>query len=172
MKIHPRSLALLIIANSLVFADPPALIALSASTPNTAGAQLTLSRYFSDAVYAQMGAEAGLTRYQSRWVDISQAMFGVGMEMESTSHLFYRATGSFGVGYILNPGDTGHSRSDLLQALRVSPQVVWYPYGRFSGTTLGLTIGINLEYRSSLNSRPLPGSLPGVNTQFVAGLVL
>lgn len=172
MKIHPRSLALLLIANSHSIAAPPTLIAFGASAPNTVGAHASLSRYFSEEIYLQLGAEEGLTRYQSRWASISTGNLGMGMEMEVSSHLFYRATGNFGIGYILNPGDTGHTRSDWMQVVRIAPQVVWYPYGRFSGTTLGFTAGINLEYRSSLTKRALPGRLPGANAQFVAGLVL
>lgn len=172
MSIHLRSLAFFLIANSLALAVPPSLFMLSGSAPNTAGAQISCSRYFSDEAYAQLGAEEGLARFQSRWANIVQGMLGAGMEIESSSHLFYRATGSFGVGYILNPGDTGHSRSDWMQVLRVSPQAIWYPNGRFSGASLGFTLGLNLEYRSSLTDRPLPGRLPGVNSQILLGLVL
>lgn len=172
MTVHLRSLAFLLIANSLVIADPPALIALSAAAPNTVGAQASIARYFSDEMYVQLGAEEGLTRFHSRWASITQAMLGMGAEMESSSRLFFRATGSYGIGFILNPGDTGNSRSDWMQIVRVTPQAVWYPYGRFSGTALGFTLGVNLEYRSSLTDRALPGRLPGLNSQIVAGLVL
>jgi hypothetical protein len=172
MSLHPRSLAFLVIANSLAFATPPALIAISASAPNAVGAQASMARYASDEVYVQLGLEQGLARYQSRWASISHGMLGAGLELESSSRLFVRATASYGIGYILNPGDSSDTSSDWMQVVRIAPQVVWYPYGRFSGTALGFTFGLNLEFRSSLTQQPLPGRLPGVNSQLVVGLVL
>lgn len=172
MNLHLRSLAVVVIANSLSNAAPPATITVVGAAPNLASAGLTLSRYFADPAYLHFELDEGLTRFQSRWSSLSQASIGMGWEMESSSHLFFRTTASVGAGILLLPGDTGASKSEWLRTITVSPEMVWFPYGRFRGASMGFTMGIHLQYRSSLTPRPLPGQLPGANAQFFAGLVL
>ncbi len=172
MILHLRSLAFLIIANSLARAAPPVMFTLSGSAPNVPGARVSAARYFDDNIYLQAGLEEGVSRLDSHWASLSQGLIGIGWEMESTSHLFFRTTGMGGVSAIFKPGDTQSKHSDWMQTIRIAPEVVWYPYGRFSGASMGFSAGVHLEFRSSLTQRPLPGNLEGTNTQFFAGLVL
>ena len=172
MKFHFRSLTLAALAGSLAQAAPPALVSLAAATPNLPGAQLSGSLYASDGLYGQLTLEEGISRLQARWASLSQASTGLGWELELSSHLFFRTTGSYGLGYLANPGDTAKIHSDWMQSFRLTPQVVWYPNGRFSGASIGVTGGVHLDYRTSLNSRSLPGGLRGANAQLFAGLVL
>ncbi len=172
MKFHLRSLALPFFASSLTYAAPPALVSLAAATPNLPGAQLSGALYLSDESYGQLTLEEGLSRLHGRWASLSQASAGFGREIEFSSHLFFRATGSYGLGFLADPGDTGNVHSDWMHSLRFAPQVVWYPNGRFWGSSLGFTGGVQIGYRASLTSRALPGALRGANAQIFAGLVL
>ncbi len=166
------SLACIFLSSGLACAAPPMTIDLGATAPDAAGGHFALSHYLRDNLFLQARLEEGVLRFDSRLAALHHGLAGVGFEHEFTSKTYFRLTASAGGGVVYNPGEKASDHSEWLYTARISPEVMWFPSGRYRRPSVGLNLGLNLQTRSSVDNRPVLGGLSGKGLQIFAGLVL
>lgn len=173
MPAHPSSrIACVLLSTGLACAAPPLTIDLGATAPDAAGGHFGFSHYLGDNLFLQARLEEGVLRLDSRLAALHHGILGVGFEHEFTSKTYFRLTAGAGGGLIYNPGEKASDHSEWLYTARISPEVMWFPTGRYRRPSVGLNLGLNLQTRHSADHRPVMGGLSGKGLQIFAGLVL
>ena len=166
------SLAIVLVASNLASSAPPSTFEFGGTAPEGMGGHLAYAFYPGENGFIQMRLEEGVINLHPRGVSMLTAVLGVGYEEELTSHSFFRLTAANGIGLIYNAGPTPADLTERLGSFRLAPELLWFPLGRFTGPSLGLNIGMNLQYRYSYTDKPLPNSLSKTSLQIFAGFVL
>jgi len=153
-------------------AAPPGIFEVGVSAPNGLGGHLAYSGYFTETNFVQLRLEESVLNLRPRISNLQHILLGAGYEEEFSSHLFFRLTGGLGLGQVMLRDQPGLVREAYLSTVRIAPDLTWFPYGRFGGASIGLNIGVNLQYRQALGDRALPSSISNQGAQIFAGLVL
>jgi len=153
-------------------AAPPGIFELGVSAPSGVGGHIAYSGYLSETNFLQIRFEESLLNLRPRVSNLQHLLLGAGYEQEFSSHLFFRLAGGLGVGQATLRDQPGNARETYLATARIAPDLAWFPYGRFGGASLGLNVGVNLQYRKALGDRVLPSSISNQGAQIFAGLVL